>query len=225
MEVISDTGLLSFHSIRTRLQFHYVLVCLFSSSFLIHLFVALVFINQPIALDDMFQYDMIARSLKNGFGYRWYSKADIEVLEPYYSKFLDLGHLSFPENGLLTTFRAPGYPFFLALLYLVVPETSRFVIARIFQAGLMALISPLCAYLAYQLKCQSKTIIFTGVLSALYPMFLFYPIGLASENLYIVQGISSLVAMIYSGNHKKFRWTFIAAFLCGITMLSRCAYR
>ena len=33
-----------------------------------------------IGLDDMFQYDMLARSLASGNGYRWYAYEDLKKL-------------------------------------------------------------------------------------------------------------------------------------------------
>jgi hypothetical protein len=93
----------------------------------------------------MYQYDMIARSLSKGSGYRWYSSSDVQVLEPYYSKIVDLSKIKFPENGFLTTFRAPGYPVFLAGLYSLVPSSSRFILARLVQASLLALLTPAAA--------------------------------------------------------------------------------
>ncbi len=35
----------------------------------------------PIGLDDMFQYDMLARSLAAGHGYRWYGQADLDLIQ------------------------------------------------------------------------------------------------------------------------------------------------
>ena len=206
-------------------QIHKILVILYFGSLFIHLLCVAFFINQPIALDDMYQYDMLGRSLESGNGYRWYSKADIEVLRPYYSQFWDLDKLNFPENGILTTFRAPGYPFFLAFLYSLVPGSLRFVIVRIVQACLMAFLAPISAYIAYKLKCKTPMIIGVGIFSSIYPILLFYPIGLISEDLYIVLGVSSLIALIVSTENKKGeRWILLAALLCGLTMLTRSIY-
>jgi len=206
------------HSIRK------ILIAIYFWSLFVHLLCLVFFINQPIALDDMYQYDMLGRSLKNGNGYRWYAKADVEILKPYYSQFLDLDNLDFPENGILTTFRAPGYPFFLAFIYSLVPNSLRFVFVRIVQAFLVALLAPISAYITYKLNCKTKTIVTTGILSSLYPVLLFYPIGLASENLYIVLGVSSLIATILSMENNKKEWILFAALLCGFAMLSRSIY-
>ena len=36
-----------------------------------------------IGLDDMFQYDMLARSLASGNGFRWYAQQDLNQLAPF----------------------------------------------------------------------------------------------------------------------------------------------
>jgi hypothetical protein len=36
-----------------------------------------------IGLDDMFQYDMLARSLAGGHGFRWYAQTDLNQLASY----------------------------------------------------------------------------------------------------------------------------------------------
>ncbi|HZM20623.1 MAG TPA: hypothetical protein VFC02_02705, partial [Anaerolineales bacterium] len=36
-----------------------------------------------IGLDDMFQYDMLARSLASGNGFRWYAQADLNQLASF----------------------------------------------------------------------------------------------------------------------------------------------
>jgi len=52
---------------------------IFIFSLITHLIVVFAFLRMPIALDDMFQYDMLARSLRSGNGYRWYAKDDVEI--------------------------------------------------------------------------------------------------------------------------------------------------
>ena len=203
------------------IAFPKLLLLLFVGSFLIHTIVVAFFINQPIALDDMFQYDMLARSIKEGNGFRWYSKADVEILRPYYSQFLNIDHLPFPSQGLQTTFRAPGYPFFLAFLYIFVPESFRFIIARLAQAGLVAVLAPLAAFLSHHVGFSRKVSILSGIGISLYPILLFYPIGLASENLYILLGLSSFVTIQLTAKKKSLRWVLLAGLLCGLTMLTR----
>src|SRR5512143_2019269 len=89
-----------------------------------------------IGLDDMFQYDMLARSLVSGNGYRWYAQADLAQLAPYV-KF-DLNSVNYdPVRGVHTSFRAPLYPAFLALVYAFSGMGfTRFFAARLAQAVL-----------------------------------------------------------------------------------------
>ena len=204
-----------------EIAFHKQLIFTFLGSFFLHLIVVMVLINQPIALDDMFQYDMLARSLKEGNGFRWYSKSDVEILRPYYSQFLDIDHLAFPEKGLPTAFRAPGYPFFLALLYNFVPNSFRFVVARIAQAALAAVLAPATAFLGHQIGLPRTAYLLSAIGISLYPILLFYPIGLASENLYILLGTLSVVSIYLSTQKQSPGWVILAGLLCGTTMLSR----
>jgi hypothetical protein len=55
--------------------------------FLVGLFLRLIPVlltrGLGIGLDDMFQYDMLARSLASGNGYRWYARDDLRMLEAY----------------------------------------------------------------------------------------------------------------------------------------------
>ncbi len=216
-----STRLERLHTSLGEMAFQNLLFFLFSGSFLVHITVVASFIPQPIALDDMFQYDMLARSLQAGNGYRWYTKADIEILRPYYSRFLDIDHLAFPENGLPTTFRAPGYPFFLSLLYMLVPGADRFILARVVQAGLMAALAPLAALLAYQAGGSRKACILAAAGISFYPILLFYPIGLASENLYILLCVISLLLIWRSAKTESWKWVILAGFASGAAMLTR----
>jgi hypothetical protein len=191
-----------------ELTFSKLYMLLFAGSFLVHVIVVAIFIHQPIALDDMFQYDMLARSLKDGNGFRWYSQADVEILRSYYAQFLDLDRLVFPVNGLETTLRAPGYPFFLALVYAGVPDSLRFILARLAQAGLAAALAPLAAMLCRQVGFSRKAGVLAAIGISLYPILLLYPVGLASENLYIVLGVAAFLAILHSAKKPvAFWWT------------------
>lgn len=217
----ASTRLKHFQTCIDKITFPKLLFLLFIASLFIHLIIVSIFINQPIALDDMFQYDMLARSLKEGNGFKWYSKADIEILRPYYSQFLDIDHLPFPDQGLQTTFRAPGYPFFLAFLYSFTSDSFHFVLARLVQAGLVAALAPLAAFLGHRLAFSKRVCILAGAGISFYPIFLFYPIGLASENLYIVLGLLSIISLLYSIRKKSWVWIILAGLICGITIFTR----
>ena len=169
----------------------------------------------------MFQYDMLARSIKEGQGFRWYTKADIDILRPYYSQFLDLEHLNFPEEGLITTFRAPGYPFFLAIIYWFVSNTSHFIAARLVHAFFAAILAVLVALIAYNLGLSQKASILSAVGTSLYPILLFYPVGLASENLYIFLGCLLFFFIFQCGKRSGWHWIITAGLCAAVTILTR----
>ena len=116
----------------------------------------LLTMNLGIGLDDMFQYDMLARSLASGHGFRWYAQEDLKLLEPYVDFDLSTASGYDPQYGLYTSFRAPLYPSFLALVYSSSGlGFTRFFAARIAQGILLG--APL-APLAYLV---SKKILFS----------------------------------------------------------------
>ncbi|MFZ5910623.1 MAG: hypothetical protein ACOYYU_11460 [Chloroflexota bacterium] len=140
-----------------------------------------------IGLDDMFQYDMLARSLASGDGYRWYAYQDLRMLEPYVQ--FDLSSVAYdPVRGVPTSFRAPLYPAFLALVYLVVGGgTGRFFAVRLVQAGLGALLAPLtCAISRRLFPDREPAAVISAWIVACYPLLLIYPLGLATENLFFL---------------------------------------
>lgn len=186
-----------------------------------HLVFVLMFIKYPIALDDMFQYDMLARSLISGNGYRWYAAEDMEALRPYMSQFLDLSKLNPPPEGVLTAFRAPGYPFFLAGLYGLVPSEIRFAVVRVVQAALMALMAPLVAQLALKLGMGRRAAIMAGVVIAFYPILCFYPIALASENLFIPLVLISFLLVLQAADSPRLRFSLFAGLALGLAILTR----
>src|SRR5512146_2678116 len=119
-------------------------VFMFKKSFAFRIFViALVLRLIPvifarglgIGLDDMFQYDMLARSIVSGNGYRWYAQKDLNQLAPYVPFDLSTAKEYDPVRGMRTSFRAPLYPTFLALVYVFSGTgSSRFFAARLAQA-------------------------------------------------------------------------------------------
>lgn len=194
---------------------------LFVVALVLRLIPAVLYLNYPIALDDMYQYDMLARSLASGHGYRWYATADVEQLRPYLSRFIDMSTLIFPPEGLLTTFRAPGYPIFLAGLYLLVPWASRFAFARLVQVVLSALLAPLVAVLACRLHMGRKVALGTGLALAFYPILLFYPMGLASENLFIPLVLIAFLSILRAAESTA-RWpSLLAGIMLGLAVLTR----
>ncbi len=184
---------------------------------------ALAFLHAPIGLDDMFQYDMLARSLAAGNGYRWYARADAARMLPYLKREygLALSLDQFPEEGLLTTFRAPGYPFFLAALYALLPPGHHLPAARLSQAVLGAMLAPGTALLALHLRHNRRAAVVAGAGVALYPILWMYPLGLASENLFLPLVLLSLILLLRARRSHR-PGPSIAAGLClGASTLTR----
>src|SRR3990170_3170560 len=112
-----------------------ITVRLFLLALLLRLIPVLFAIHLPIGLDDMFQYDMLGRSIVSGNGYRWYSQADIDLVK----QFIDIDFIGdYDPRGVLTSFRAPGYPTFLASIYAISGLGARLFAARLGNAILGA---------------------------------------------------------------------------------------
>src|SRR5512141_3479704 len=106
-----------------------------------------------IGLDDMFQYDMLARSLAAGNGFRWYAQTDLNQLAAYVHFDLTSVKDYDPVRGIPTSFRAPLYPTFLAIVYFFSGTGSaRFFAARLAQAIFLgAPLAPLTYWVALRL--------------------------------------------------------------------------
>ena len=180
---------------------------IFLVAFVLRLIPVLLTRSLGIGLDDMFQYDMLARSLASGVGFRWYAYEDLQMLEPYVE--FDLSSVDYdPERGVPTSFRAPLYPAFLALVYFVTHAgAGRFFAVRLVQAGLGALLAPL-TYMVSRLLLNPLPVgrvpvrvegrvrdnspdsepasVIAAWIVACYPLLIIYPIGLATENLFFL---------------------------------------
>src|SRR5512144_230671 len=106
-----------------------------------------------IGLDDMFQYDMLARSLVSGNGFRWYAQEDLNQLAAFVNFDLSSVKEYDPVRGIPTSFRAPLYPTFLALVYFFSGTGfGRFFAARLAQAIFLgAPLAPLTYWVAQRL--------------------------------------------------------------------------
>jgi len=106
-----------------------------------------------IGLDDMFQYDMLGRSLASGDGFRWYAQTDLDQLAAFVDFDLSTVNDYDPILGIPTSFRAPLYPTFLAVVYFFSGTGfSRFFAARLAQAIILgAPLAPLTYLVAKRL--------------------------------------------------------------------------
>jgi hypothetical protein len=178
---------------------------IYLAALVLRLIPVLLTMNLGIGLDDMFQYDMLARSLASGHGFRWYAQDDLELLEPYVDFDLSSASGYDPDYGVYTSFRAPLYPAFLALVYsLNGLDLPRFFAVCLAQAILLgAPLAPLTYFVAQNFflltterkEERRKSIESASRLSAwivaCYPMLLVYPLGLGTENLFFILLLSS----------------------------------
>ena len=187
-----------------------------------------------IGLDDMFQYDMLARSLAGGHGFRWYAQTDLNQL----ASFVDFDLTSVkdydPSLGIPTSFRAPLYPTFLAVIYFFSGTGfSRFFAARLAQAIFLgAPLAPLTYFVAKRLfspnflekeaEARSERVArISAWIVAAYPMLLIYPLGLGTENPFFVLLLASFFFLLSTINKPStFQFVF-AGFFLGLTALTR----
>ena len=183
-----------------------------------------------IGLDDMFQYDMLARSLATGNGFRWYAQQDLNLLAPYV-KF-DLSTVDYdPIRGVPTSFRAPLYPSFLALIYFIFgTDSSRFFAARLAQAIFLgAPLAPLTYFVSRRLfppplagegPAERSARISAWVI-ACYPMLLVYPLGLGTENPFFVLLLASFLYLLQAMEQPTVSRLLLSGLFLGLTALTR----
>jgi hypothetical protein len=185
----------------------------------------------PVGLDDMFQYDMLARSIVSGNGYRWYAQPDLALFQQYFAIPLPP---EYDPRGVLTSFRPPGYPAFLALVYAVSgiePHTivlggkevvlTRYFFARLAQAVLGALLAPLTWALARRTGFTERTARWAAGFIAAWPLLIAYPLGLATENLFVVLLTLTLVLLLRARETGRARDHALAGWALGLTTLTR----
>jgi hypothetical protein len=175
-----------------------------------------------IGLDDMFQYDMLARSLASGNGFRWYASADLEMLKPYVDFDLSSGNYD-PIRGVETSFRAPLYPAFLSLIYILVGNgINRFFAARLAQTILGAALAPLTYLIALKLKPGNEQAAkISAWIVATYPILLVYPLGLGTENPFFLLLLGSFLVLLQSIEYPSWYRFLLSGFLLGLTALTR----
>jgi len=177
--------------------------------------------NLGIGLDDMFQYDMLARSIESGNGYRWYAQEDFYLAQQYID--FDMSLVDYDPRGVLTSFRPPLYPAFLALVYFIFGVGSqRFFVTRIIQSLMGAALAPLTYLIAKSvIPLKSKWSRAAAWIVAFYPMLVIYPLSLATENLFFLLIIGSLWLLLLAEKNRKWHLFAIAGILLGLTCLTR----
>ncbi|MFO3797149.1 MAG: glycosyltransferase family 39 protein, partial [Anaerolineales bacterium] len=192
---------------------------LFAVAWLVRLIPVLLTRSLGIALDDMFQYDMLARSLVSGNGFRWYALPDLELIRKFVP--LDLGSLAYDRRGVLTSFRAPLYPLFLALIYGVFGmDEGRFFAARLVQSFLAAFL-PLLTWLLGRHLFDESTARGAAWIVAFYPMLIAFPLALATENLFFLLVLLSILLLVRLSRRPSWSGAVLLGLSFGLAALTR----
>lgn len=146
-----------------------------------------------IALDDMFQYDALAESIRLGRGYTWY-------------------------GGIPTAARAPAYPLFLAVVYSAFGH--RFLAARTVQA-VMASFLPVVVYALGRRLFDRRVARIASLVMAFYPMFLVYPLALVTENLFFLLVPLMVLCLLKAVETSRTRYYVLAGLALGTCILTR----
>ena len=187
-----------------------------------------------IGLDDMFQYDMLARSLASGNGFRWYAQEDLNQLASFVDFDLSSVKEYDPIRGIPTSFRAPLYPTFLAIVYFFSGTGfSRFFAARLTQAIFLgAPLAPLTYFVSKKLFPPLRVGEGSGLRAeraarisawtiAWYPMLLVYPLGLGTENPFFILLLISFFFLLSSTEGPTAFRFLLSGFFLGLTALTR----
>src|SRR6266545_5534583 len=187
-----------------------------------------------IGLDDMFQYDMLARNLASGNGFRWYAQEDLNQLAPFVNFDLSSVQEYDPIRGIPTSFRAPLYPTFLAIVYFFSGTGfSRFFAARLAQAILLgAPLAPLTYFVSKKLfpplllregrgVRSERSARIAAWIVACYPMLLVYPLGLVTENPFFLLLLTSFLFLLLSIKEPSTFHFLLSGLLLGLTALTR----
>jgi hypothetical protein len=182
-----------------------------------------------IGLDDMFQYDMLARSLAAGHGFRWYAQADLDQLAAFVQFDLSSVKEYDPVLGIPTSFRAPLYPAFLAIVYFFNGiDPSRFFAARLAQAILLgAPLAPLTYLVAQRLfhpvhfPNAERVARISAWIVACYPMLLVYPLGLGTENPFFILLLTSFFFLLLSIKEPTRLHVLLSGSFLALTALTR----
>ncbi|MBI5352650.1 MAG: glycosyltransferase family 39 protein [Chloroflexi bacterium] len=179
-----------------------------------------------IGLDDMFQYDMLARSIASGNGYRWYAQNDLYLVQNYFSTLNFQIPADYDPRGVLTSFRPPLYPVFIAFIYFITGVgAERYFIVRISQTVLSAALVPLTYFIARKVfpenehaaKVSAWVIVF-------YPLLVIYPLSLATENLFFVLVLLSVLTLLKADETRAAKHFILSGILIGLAALTRSVF-
>jgi hypothetical protein len=225
MKVKSAQSVFSFNSFAFRI---------FMVALILRLLPVILARGLGIGLDDMFQYDMLARSIASGNGFRWYAQEDLNQFAAFVDFDLSSVKEYDPDLGIPTSFRAPLYPTFLALVYFFNGmDFSRFFAARLAQAVLLgAPLAPLTYFVAKKLfpplhvgagsglRSERSARIAAWIVAG-YPMLLVYPLGLGTENPFFVLLLASFFFLLSSLEKPTASRLLLSGIFLALTTLTR----
>ncbi len=169
------------------------LAVVFGVALMLRLIPVLLTRDLGIALDDMFQYDALAESIRLGQGYTWY-------------------------GGIPTAARAPAYPLLLAIIYSFFGH--RFLAARLVQA-VMASSVPVVVYALGRRLFDRPVARIASLVTASFPMFLVYPLALVTENLFFVLVPLTVLWLLKAVDTARIRYYVLAGAALGMSILTR----
>lgn len=170
-----------------------LLAVLFGAALTLRLIPVLLTRDLGIALDDMFQYDALAESIRLGQGYTWY-------------------------GGIPTAARAPLYPLFLAIIYSLFGH--QFMAARIVQAIVGSLL-PVVVYVLGRGMFDERVARIASWVMVVYPLFLVYPLALATENLFFLLVPLMVLCLLRAMDTSRRAYYLLAGVLLGLSILTR----
>ncbi|MER3458785.1 MAG: hypothetical protein C4309_09345, partial [Chloroflexota bacterium] len=163
----------------------------------------------------------------------------------HYIQF-DLSSVPYDPKGIPTSYRAPLYPAFLALIYAISGLEWRFFAARLAQALLGATLAPLTYWIARRIAGTSRDSEelqgtykaprgpgvpiplkegnaekLAALIVALYPWLVLFPLGLATENLFTPLLALAILALLRAGESGSLRDWALAGVALGLATLTR----
>jgi len=197
---------------------------IFFVALVLRLIPVLLFYDLKIGLDDMYQYDMLARSIVAGDGYRWYAEEDLHLAEQFVE--FDLTSVELDPRGILTSFKPPLYPAFLALIYFLTGiGVQRFFIIRLIQTIASASLAPLVYTLARRIFSEKEKVARGAAWAmTLYPMLIVYPIALATENLFFPLVLGATLSLLAAAENRKVGYFVLIGLLMGLCALTRSTF-
>ena len=116
-------------------------------------------------------------------------------------------------------FRAPLYPYFLALLVLIAGRDL--IRVRLVQALFGSLASPFVYLICRKLNLKINSCIVAGILTAFYPLLIFFDLEFLIPVLIIPLDLLLILILLKLGSSKKIFWGALAGLILGLSAIAR----